>query len=208
MPYSRQHVVRYNITLVSIILRYSEGNWTMRRFSMRRFFSASVPGSMSCLYPVTFQGTSANFRRPLISSRPTMPSFNPFSSNTTINTDRSSSRLPTYTSLETVVPAYTSNEQGSTSAHDRARAWGDSLPSASSQASQYSEAVFRQPESLLTDTVSVGETFVEMTRPAGPRYGKISCYPYHNLLNVINSLSLLPNVRRGWGNSVEKPRLL
>src|SRR6266436_9976805 len=104
-------------------------------------------------------------------------SFNPSSSNATINTRRSSvqsSRPPTYTSLATAPPTYAPNEPVSPSARvrsERVTAWSESLQSASSQASQDSDTVF---ESSLTDTVSIAESSVEMTRPPGPRYGELS----------------------------------
>jgi len=169
---------------------------------------------MVCLYPLTFQGTSSSFRRPLSVPDPTMSSFNPFSSNTTVSSRRNtvrSDRPPTYTSHATAVPPYTPNEQESSGAGDRSEmvsAWSRSLPSASSAGSQDSDTVFDQPESSVTDTVSIAETSTEMTRPPGPRYGEPLSKPYRNSLKVINPFSLLPTVCRGWPNSIEKPRLL
>ena len=94
-----------------------------------------------------------------------------------MNTDRDSAhntRPPTY-SPYTTTPPYTANEPATTSAHDLGvkREWSASFPSASSIAAAVSDAVFGHTESSLTDTVSVGESSVEVRRPAGPRYGQL-----------------------------------
>jgi hypothetical protein len=111
----------------------------------------------------------------------TMPSFNPFSSNATANAHRNtlrSNRPPTYTSRATAV-------SGTHDRSERVRAWSENLPGSSGEASQHSDTVFGQPESSLPDTVNIGETPAEMTRPPGPRYSRCSYYPYHYSLDVI-----------------------
>jgi hypothetical protein len=155
---------------------------------------ASVLGSMPCLYPLIFQGTFGDFRRSFISSQPTMPSF---FSNATINTHRNSvrsDRPPTYTSNATAAPTYAPNEQGSSSARyrsERVRARSGSIHGALSEGSQDSDTVFDQPESSLSDTVSITETSAEMTRPPGPRYSELSPSPYRNTPNVIKFVQFI-----------------
>ena len=112
-----------------------------------------------------------------------MPSFNHFSFAARTNTRRNSlqsTRLPTYTSA---APSYTSN----VSAYDRerVRAWSENLPGSSGEPSQDSDTVFGQSESSLSDTVDIGETPAERSRPPGPRYSKCSYYPYHYSIDVI-----------------------
>ena len=112
-----------------------------------------------------------------------MPSFNPFSSAARTNTRRNSlqsTRPPTYPSA---APSYTSN----VSAYDRerVRAWSENLPGSSGEPSQDSDTVFGQSESSLSDTVDIGETPAEITRPPGPRYSKCSYYPYRYSIDGI-----------------------
>jgi len=96
--------------------------------------------------------------------------FNPFASNASSNSRRSSTRSarpPTYTSNTTAAaPAYTP------SVNDRSVAtWSASLPSASSIAFLDSDSsVFDQVESAPTDTVNIKRTPADITRPIGPRY--------------------------------------
>lgn len=103
--------------------------------------------------------------------------FSDFASNLSVNSQRGSTRPPTYTSNVTAAPAYTPNEPRTTSVHagnERVSAWSESLPTASSVSD--SDTVFDQAESSVADTVSVGGTSAEITRPAGPRYGDLDFY--------------------------------
>lgn len=96
--------------------------------------------------------------------------FNPFASNASVNNRRSSTRSarpPTYTSDTGVAPAYTPsvNYSGVTT-------WSGSLPSASSIAFPDSDSVFDQAGSS-----------ADITKPAGPRYSELGCYPHPKLLD-------------------------
>ena len=112
--------------------------------------------------------------------------FNPFASNPSVNTHRDSARStlpPTYSSHSTTAPTYIPNER-TTSVFDpseRVRAWSASLPSASSATSP-DDTLVEEVDSLPMDTVSIGGTPLEVTRPAGLRYSEAECRTYDNWL--------------------------
>jgi len=118
--------------------------------------------------------------------------FNPFVSSTGINTHSDSAhnrRPPTYASSATTAPTYTANEPATTSAYDpseRVRAWSATLPDASSVAPPDSDTSFNEVESSITDTVSVGGTSVEVTRPAGTRYIYYRIYAEDGAIPSVN----------------------
>jgi hypothetical protein len=104
--------------------------------------------------------------------------FIPFSSKTSIKTNRDSTRrtpAPTYISKATDAPTYLPNESRTTSGHDRyesAGSWSAISPRALSIVSPETDTAFNLAELSPTDTVNVGGTSVEITKLAGPRYSE------------------------------------
>jgi hypothetical protein len=123
-------------------------------------------------------------------------SFNHFASNASINTRLDSvqnTRPPTFTSNATAAPPYTPNAQRMIDTEDRVER--ASLSSSKSSAeSPNSETLLDEVETWATNTINVGDTSGNTTRPACERYSELTCHAFTLCHTMIILLSILSNI--------------